>query len=147
MATADLAAADPLAAARTWLLSHPAVTAALGGPDRVGRRNEPPYPRIVLTDTPGGADRDLRWLVAPELAVHALGDVDGTPGPAALRRILYITLVALTELPDHAPAPGAPVVTSVVSTSAVGWTPEPTGQPKYSAAVRLYMHPPQPVTP
>jgi hypothetical protein len=143
MATADLAAADGLAAARTWLLSHPDVTAALGGPGRVGSRNEPPYPRVILSDTPGGSDRGLRWLLAPEVTVAVIGDLDGSPGKAELRRILYVVLGALLELPDvPQDAPGVPVVTSVDSSAGGGWSPEPTGQPRYISAVRISIHPP-----
>jgi hypothetical protein len=143
MPPGNLAAADGLAAARVWLLSHPAVTAALGGPDRVGPRNVPPYPRLLLTDGPGGSDRNLRWLIAPLITVAALGDLDGTPGKAELRRILYVALTALAELPDFPTAPGAPVVTQVESAAGVGWSPEPTGQPRYIASVRVFIHPPQ----
>jgi len=135
VAVGDLAAVDPLASARTWLLSHPAVLWP------VEPRNEAPYPRCVLTDPPGGSDRGLRWLLAPELTLHMLGDIDGTPGKAELRRMMYVTLEALFELPNFPPAPGAPVVTSVESSGAVGWSPEPTGQPRYIASVRMYMHP------
>jgi len=144
MSAADLAAADGLAAARAWLLSHPGVTAALGGPDRVGPRNEPPFPRVRLTDSPG-TDRDLRWLLATDMTVHVLGDYDGTPGKAELRRILYTVLGALTELPsaDQSGA-GVPIVTSVISTAGGGWSPEPSGQPRYVASVRVYIHPPFP---
>jgi hypothetical protein len=139
VATADLAAADPLAAARTWLLSHPAITWPIES------RNQAPYPCVVLTDPPSGSMRGARWLIAPELTLHALGDPDGSTGKAELRRILVVTLSALIELPDYPTAPGAPVVTNVESSGSVGWSPEPTGQPRYVTSVRMYMHPPQAV--
>ncbi|GAA3471042.1 hypothetical protein [Nonomuraea roseola] len=46
VATEDLSRADPVPAILAWLRAHPAVTAALGGPDRVGAYSEEPYPRL-----------------------------------------------------------------------------------------------------
>ena len=136
----DLARADPLPRVLSWLAAHPAVTAELGGAGRVGAVNEPPYPRLRLLDV-AADDRGLRWLVAPEIQVEAYGDLDGSPGKAALRRILYVALGALQELPDQAPTPGGPTITGVVSSRGGGWVPEPSGQPSYVAAVRVYTHP------
>jgi hypothetical protein len=123
-----------------WLSGHAAVTAAFGGADRVGAVNEPPYPRLRVIDT-GGDDRDLRWLIAQDIQVEAYGDLDGAPGKAELRRILYVALGALAELPDQPPAVDYPIITSVRSLRGGGWVPEPTGQPRYLAAVRVYAHP------
>lgn len=131
---------DPVATARTWLLSRQAVTDALGGPDRVGPVNEPPYPCVRLTDPPG-SDRSLRHLIAPLLQVEVYGDMDGSPGKPVLRRILYTVLEELAALPDQPTAPGESVVTAVISTGGGGWTPEPTGQPRYIATVQMFMHP------
>lgn len=141
MAAEDLADAHPLPRVLAWLSGHPAVTAALGGPGRVGRVNTPPYPRIRLTDTPGGSDRDVRWLIAPEIQVEVYGDLDGQPGNAALRRICYIALAAMRELPDQPTPPGGPVITYVTSSRAGGPVPEPSGQPRYVAACQVWAHP------
>jgi hypothetical protein len=139
--TVDLARADPLPRVMAWLAEHAEVTAVLGGAGRVGARNEPPYPRLRILDTPGGDDRGLRWLIAPEIQVEAYGDLDGSPGKAALRQILYTALSALMELPDQPPVPGYPIVTQVASSRSGGWVPEPSGQPRYLAAVRVWSHP------
>lgn len=137
----DLPRADPLPLVVAFLAGHPKVTAALGGPGRVGLYNQAPYPCLTVTDTVGGGDRDLRWLLAPELEFAAFGDLDGAPGKATLRRILYVALGAVTELPELEPAPGDPVITDVRSTRGGGYIPEPTGQPRYVAAVRVWTHP------
>lgn len=143
MAVGDLARADPLPVVLSWLGGHPVLTDALGGSGRVDGRNEPPYPRVRLLDPTGGSDLGLRWLVAPRIQVEALGDLDGSPGKAELRRICYLTLGALTELPERTAAAGDPVVTAVESAAGGGWSPLPNGQPRYLTAVRVYLHPPQ----
>jgi hypothetical protein len=140
MGAADLAAADPVPAVIEWLGSHPVVTAALGGAGRVGFDNAPPYPRLRVTEGTGGDDRDLRWLLAPEVQIEALGDLDGSPGKEALRQALYTALGALAELPDQ-PSTAGPVITAVRSSRAGGWVPEASGQPRYLAAVRVHVHP------
>lgn len=138
----DLVDADPVKAARTYLLGRPAVAEALGGLDRIGLVNKPPYPRLGIEDTPGGSDLDLNWLIAPELTLKLWGDLDGAPGKAELRRIFYVVLQELADMPNHPTVPGQPVVTRVLSTGAGGWSPEPTGQPRYTSRVQLFMHPP-----
>ena len=143
----DLADADPVAIARTHLLADPKVTEVLGGADRVGARNQPPYPCVRLTDPPGD-DRTLVHLIAPVVQIEVYGDPDGSPGKPALRRILYTVLQSLARLPETPTVAGEPVVTAVVSTGGGGWSPEPTGQPRYLATVRMYMHPGiEPATP
>lgn len=136
----DLADVDPVATARTFLLASARVSEVLGGPDRVGAHNEPPYPCVVLTDVPG-SDRDLTHLLAPLLQVEVFGDPDGSPGKPALRRILYTVLAELKALREQTFGPGEPVVTDVRSTGGGGWSPEPTGQPRYLATVQMFMHP------
>jgi hypothetical protein len=144
---ADLAAADALAVARAWLDAHEGVRRALdpvnvaGG--RVGPYNEPPYPRLRLSEAPGD-DRDLRWLLAPVLTIEALGDLDGTITPTVLRQIMYAALGALTELPEAEVPPGQPVVTSVRSLSGAVNSPLPTGQERYVTTVQFSIHPPTP---
>lgn len=138
-----LTEADPIPITRAWLLASPLVTEALGGPDRVSAHNEPPYPCAVLTDVPG-SDRGLRHLIAPLVQVEVIGDVDGTPGKPALRRALYTILERLRDLPETEQTdPTLPIVTAVVSTGGGGWSPLPTGQPRYLATVQVYMHPPR----
>lgn len=142
MPAADLARADPLPAVIAWLDAHPAVAGELGGTGRVAGTNEPPYPRLRLTDPPGD-DRQLRWLMAARLRVEALGDLDGSPGKAALRRVLYVALGALKELPDQPANAGGVVITEVVSSAGGGWSPLASGQPRYLATVSVYAHPPR----
>lgn len=138
----DLTAADPAAIGIAHLLADPAVTVALGGPGRVGSRNSPPFPRLRVLDVPGGDDRALRWLISAPLQVEAYGDQDGLPGKAALRRILYVALQSLERLPRVPVGPYDPVVTAVQSRGGGGWSPEPSGQPRYVATVLLTLHPP-----
>jgi hypothetical protein len=137
-----LTRADPVAAARAWLLTRQSVTDALGGPDRIGADNVPPYPCVVLTDPPGD-DRFLRHLVAPILQVEVLGDMDGSPGKPVLREILFTVLEELVALSDSVQTdPTVGVVTAVTSSGGGGWVPLPTGQPRYLATVQIHMHPP-----
>lgn len=139
---ADVVDADPAAVVIAYFHVHGALTEALNG-GGISARNEPPYPHLQVLDTPGGSDRALTWLIAPEVTIRAYGDLDGTPGKAVLRRVLYTALQALRDLPNVPAGPGQPVVTAVDFTGAGGWLPEPTGQPCYVARPRLYMHPPQ----
>lgn len=141
MAVDDLALADPLPRVMSWLGAHSAVTAALGGAERVGMFNEPPFPRLRVLDVPGGSDGQLRWLVATNVQLEVYGDLSGAPGKAALRRALYVALGALRELPDQAAPAGGPVITEVRSSTSGAWSPEPSGQPRYVASVLVYSHP------
>lgn len=138
----DLVDADPVGTVIAFLNANSAVLEALGGSGRIGLLNKPPYPCLGVVDTPGGSDRNLRWLIAPEITLNLWGDLDGSPGKAELRRIMYVVLQELRDLPERPTEPGHPVVTSVESTGAVGWAPEPTGQGKYTARIQIYMHPP-----
>jgi hypothetical protein len=137
----DLSLNDPIPRVVSWLTAHTEVTSALGGSGRVGALNAPPYPCIRVLDTAGGDDRDLRWLMAPEVQIEVYGDLDGSPGKEALRRILYTALGALTELPYQPYDPEYPVVTDVTVSRSGGWVPEPSGQPRYLAAVKIWLHP------
>lgn len=142
----DLADTDVVALARRFLLARADVVEALGGEGRVASLNEPPYPRVRLLDPPGD-DRDLTHLIAPLLQVEILGDPGLTGQKPALRKAMYRVLQALRQLPEQQALgeweriEGEPVVTAVVSTGGGGYVPEPTGQPKYIATVRLYVHP------
>lgn len=144
MAADALTRADPIPRVMAYLAAHGQVGDALGAPGdasgHIGPGNVPPYPRVRLFETPSGSDGDLRRLISPELQLEFLGDLDGAPGKAELRRIAYLVLGALAELPDQpAPAEG-PVITAVTSSRAVAWLPEPTGQPRYIAGVRVWSH-------
>jgi hypothetical protein len=136
-----LARADPIPRVISWLGTHSAVSAELGGSGRVGAYNEPPYPRLRVIDVAGGDDRQLLWLLTTGVQLEAYGDLSGAPGKAALRRALYVALGALMELPDQAAPEGGPVVTAIRSSTAGSWSPEPSGQPRYVASVRVYSHP------
>lgn len=137
----DIVRADPLPRVLAWLSGHAAVTAALGGTGRVGARNVPPYPRLIITDPPGGDDRQLLWLMSKAVQVEAVGDLDGTPGKAALNAILYTALGVLVDLPDQPTPSGGPVITAVRSSVAGGWSPLPSGQPRYIAQIQVFAHP------
>lgn len=138
----DLVDADPAGFLIAYLANNSVVTEALGGPGRVGLKNKPPYPRLGIADTPGGSDLDFRWLSAPELTLKLWGDLDGSPGKAQLRRILFTIVQVIRDIPDQPSVPGQPVITAVRSNGAFGWLPEPTGQPKYEGRIQLFMHPP-----
>lgn len=143
-AAGDLPRADPMPRMLAWLNTHLAVAEALGGPDRVDANNQPPYPRVRVLDVPGSDLRDPIWLLTQEVQLKAYGDLDGRPGKQQLRRIAYTVLGALTELPDKVPLAGDPIITAVKLLRSPGWVPEPTGQPCYDWAVRVYSHPPAP---
>jgi hypothetical protein len=140
---ADLVDADPAAAVIAYLSGHPAVTEALGGSDRISADNEPPYPHLGVLDTPGGSDRDMVWLIAPEVTLQLWGDKDGTPGKAVLRGVFFTILQALRDLPNQPTEPGQPVITAVGNSGAGGWSPEPDNQPRYLARRQIFLHPPQ----
>ena len=141
MAAVDLSLNDPIPRVLSWLTAHTEVTSALGAAGRIGASNTPPYPCIRVLDTGGGDDRDLRWLMAPEVQIEVYGDLDGSPGKEALRRILYTALGALTELPYQPHDPAYPTITDVTVSRSGGWVPEPSGQPRYLAAVKIWLHP------
>lgn len=141
MAVDDLARADPLPRIISWLSTHSALAAELGGAGRVGLYNEPPFPRLRVIDVPGGNDRYLTWLIAVNIQIEVFGDLSGTPGKAALRRALYVALGALMELPEQDIPPGAPVITAIRSQGGGVWAPEPSGQPRYIASTLVYAHP------
>jgi hypothetical protein len=141
VAVDDLAKADPIPRVVAWLNDHPAVTSALGGANRVSAVNEPPYPRLRISDV-GGDDRDLTWLIATDVQIEAYGDLDGAPGREELRRILYVALGALVELPEQPVALTDVVVSRVQSLRAGGFIAEPTGQPRYLSVVRIMSHAP-----
>jgi hypothetical protein len=136
----DVVDADALAVVLAALNAHPGLLEAFGhGGPFASARNEPPYPHVRLTDTPGGAERTLDWLTAQELTVETHGDLDGSPGKARLRELHVRVLQVIRDLPkqpqDH------PVVTGVSFPGARGYVPEPTGQPRYLSRVQVAIHP------
>lgn len=142
----DLVDTDVLALTRRYLLSLPSVTEVLGGEGRVGPRNEPPYPMLRLTDPPGD-DRSLNHLIAPLVQFEMYGDPAATGQKPMLRKALYRVLQEMGRLPERQ-ALGEfehrehePWVTNVGSTGGGGYVPEPTGQPRYIATLRLHVHP------
>lgn len=139
MAPHPLVEVDPAALAIAYLVAHDDVRAALGV-GLVGGVNRPPYPRVVVSDPPGD-DRYLTWLIAPTLQIEAIGDLDGTPGKAALRRLAMTVVGALAEWPSAPAIEGQPVITEVRSIGGLGWMPLPTGQPRYVATLRAWIHP------
>jgi hypothetical protein len=143
-AAPGIADADALALALTHLREHPRVLGVLGdNPERIGSRNRPPYPCVRLIETPGGSDRDGRWLLAPEVQFEVYGDLDESRGSADLRRIAYIVLGALLEMPDRTARPGEAVATHVQPSGKIALIPEPTGQKRYVGSVLVAIHPPQ----
>uniref|UniRef100_UPI003F49A5E7 hypothetical protein n=1 Tax=Nonomuraea sp. CA-251285 TaxID=3240002 RepID=UPI003F49A5E7 len=140
MSVEVLPGADPLGRVVGWLLAHPAVTAALGGPDRVSADNEGPYPHLQVTDV-GGNYRAAQWLVATDIQVEALADLDGGTDRATLKRLMLLACAAVAELPEH-PAPlGGPVISQVESQGARGWVPLASGQGRYLTILRVWSHP------
>jgi hypothetical protein len=137
---ATLADTDPVTVALRYLRAAPEVLALLDGdPDRIRGDNRPPYPRVRLLPAPGD-DLDMTWLLAPAVQVEAIGDLDGSPGPAALRRLLYTCLAALRDLPNHPTPAGEPVVTEVRAYGTV-WSPLPNTQPRWLATCSFWLHP------
>jgi hypothetical protein len=138
---ASLADADPLAFILKRIRTDPAVLALLGD-GGVGASNMPPYPRVVLTDPPGGDFHgEARWLIATAIRIDVLGDIDGRPGRAALKALMYAVIESIREIPYEQSQPGDPVITDVVFAPA-GFSPIGAGQPRYVLTATLYSHPP-----
>lgn len=137
----DLSTADPIATALAWLQGHASVLAQFGSVTHVSGLNEPLYPHLVVTPSGGGTDRDGVWLVAPEVQIETWGDPDGSPGRAELRRLHYVAVMALKELPRRAHTTATTVVTAVAPTSSAVWSPDPLGQPRWLGTFSLSLHP------
>jgi hypothetical protein len=146
----DLAAADPVAVVVARLRGSDKVKTELGFTadddvdDHIGLRNVVPYPRLIVSDPPGGSLRGLRWLMSPIVQVEAVGDLDGRPGAAALRRLLLVALQEVAGVPETPSMPGEPVVTNIGADGSLGWVPLPNGQPRYLSSVQVFLHPPLP---
>lgn len=140
--TADpIESIDVVARVVAHLAAHPRVVAVLGDGHRVGGRNQPPYPRVRVTQPPGGSLREGRWLLAPTVEVEVLGDVDGSPGDPAMVAAWTATIAALRDLPDQPHVPGLPVVTAVTFPGGGGSSPEPNGQPRWLFTAQIHVHP------
>ncbi|AUY50458.1 hypothetical protein [Streptomyces sp. CB01881] len=137
----DLASLDAELLVVDWLSNHEELTGVLGGKGRIGARNAPPYPRIRITQIPGGAAAGWRWLGTFHIQVEALGDLDRSTARPALHLAFSTAVKALHELTVRPALPGQPVVTAVQALSTGGWLPEPTGQGRYLGVVALTAHP------
>jgi hypothetical protein len=144
MAPHPLTEVDPAALGISYLSGHPDVVAALaaygGTAGRVAGVNRPPFPRITVSDPPSGFGR-LVWLVSPALQIEVIGDLDGTPGKAALYKLAMTAVGALVQWPEQTFGPDDAVITQVVA-QMPGWMPLPTGQPRYVSTATVWMHPP-----
>ncbi|MBG0818740.1 hypothetical protein [Planomonospora sp. ID82291] len=137
----SIADADPIPAAIARLSADPALTAALGGPGRVGADHVPPYPRLRVRPAAGGFD-DLRThRVGVALRLEALDSVKTPVGEERLRRILYLALARLTALPEMPTAPGEPIITDVSSNGGGGPVPEADGRSRWVSTVQIAAHP------
>lgn len=135
----DVVDADALAVCRAYLASVDSLVQAFGDGEAFTSDNEPPYPHCQITDTPGGSNRTMDWVTWQELTIETLGDLDGNPGKAALKRLHTLVLQALRDLPKQ-PQDG-PVVTGMLFPGAHGYVPLPTGQPRYLSRVTVVIHP------
>jgi hypothetical protein len=138
---------NPVAIASTWLEADPLLLAAFadaGADPLLGVPLlgvvRPPYPMLRVVKTPGGNLGDLRWRTEPELQVEVWGDLDGTPGPAALERILLVALERLKALELYDYQPWEPVVTHVRAGDPFALD-DPSGQPRWLSSVGLTVHP------
>lgn len=138
---ADLSTADPLIEALNWLRTHAGFLATFGGSDHVSGIAEPPYPHLTLSPASAGSDRALRWDTAPEIQVETYGPPDLTVGRAELRRLHYVALSALVELPRRAHDGSMTVVSRVNAVGAAQWSPLPLGQPRWLSVLELVVHP------
>jgi hypothetical protein len=140
----DLADADPVGAATGWLAGHVDLTELLveeatGSGRQVGVLNTPPYPRLRIADS--NADlRDMRGLSWVSLTIDVLGDPDGRPGKAALRRVAIATAETLGQLTEQESVGGC--VFTQVTADGIAWAPlAPVNQPRYVLTSTLWHHP------
>lgn len=142
MPVGALADADGLAVTLTWLRAHPAVLGQVGGdPGRIGPDNRPPYPRLLVVDG-GSDDGDLVWTSEQSVRLEAVGDLDDTVGPQALRRMLYVAMAAVAELPDRDGLTVTDTIVSRVRASGGAAFAPLGGQRRYVATLQMSVHPP-----
>jgi hypothetical protein len=137
LAAADV---DPVAAALAYLKAVPEVVDAFGGADHISGEIEAPWPRLRISDGPGGSLGNLRWATAPEIMLEVFGDPTGWPGKAEVRRLTMLAAAALVRLPEQDPPAPGPVV-ALVTVGTLSETPLTSGQPHYSLTLSMVMHP------
>lgn len=107
-----------------------------------GDLNEPPYPRLLATVTPGGTvDPVSRWRRTAPVQLEAVGDLDGRYESALLADLLEEAVQVLLTLPDLEYPRGVPVVTFVDTSQAAFWSPRPQAQPAWRQIVRITARP------
>lgn len=142
---ADLTSADAVAISLAWLRQHTGVLQALGGADHITGLLEAPWPHVVVSPSPGGDLRGLRWDTVQEVSLDVHDDPAGTLGQAGLWRLAVLCATALTELPDREFAATEPVVCEAEPSGSVIWSPLETGQGRWQVSLSLVVHPPHSV--
>lgn len=140
----EQADADPVGAVTGWLAGHPDLVVewraiATGDGRFVGKVDAPPYPRLVIGDT--DADQfGMRGLSEVRLTIAVLGDVDGRPGVAALRRFAMQVAEVLDEITTVPAVAGC--VFSRVQIAGPSWSPIPPNErPRYLLTPTLRSRP------
>lgn len=142
-----LADADPLGAATGWLAGHPDLAVELqanatAAGRQVGAVNEPPFPRLVLTET----NCDLRQFTGlswTSINVDVYGDPGGRHGKAFLARLAIATAETLRQLREQ-PRVGGCVFTEVTANGG-RWAPiAGTMQPRFVITATLWWRPANP---
>jgi hypothetical protein len=140
----ELADADPVGGATGWLAGHADLAAlqaelATGEGRWIGTYNAPPYPRLRITDT----SADLMLFRGPQdvtLSIDVLGDIDGRPGKAQLRRFAVAVIECLDQL-TYVPEAGG-CVFSLATVTGPYWSPlPPANQPRYVLSAQLRSRP------
>uniref|UniRef100_UPI003F4960C5 hypothetical protein n=1 Tax=Streptosporangium sp. CA-235898 TaxID=3240073 RepID=UPI003F4960C5 len=143
-----LADADPVPVVLAWWAAHSALTAELGGPGRVGAYSEEPYPRLRAHEVPGGSasgsNGEMLYLVTTCLQVEALGASADSPGVGQLKRINFVALGALAQLP-YQPYVSGPIITGVRFVPGSGGPmPDIDGRSRWVSKVMISSHAPRP---
>jgi hypothetical protein len=136
-----LADVNPVAEVLSWLQGHTGLIAVLGSSAHVTGLVEPPYPHVQVSPGAGGDYRELVWAVAPEVVVSTWGNVDGTPGQAALRAIHQLALAACAEIPRRQHITGQTVVSRVTPSSSVVPAGTPLGSRGWTTTLSVVCHP------
>ncbi|MGW8387097.1 hypothetical protein ACWGMW_07800 [Streptomyces albidoflavus] len=139
--TPALADADPVSELLAWLQQSPGAAEALGGTGRVSGIAEAPWPHLRVTHGPGGTLGDLTWATTPEVTLEVYGDPGGWPGQAELRRVLLRCAQEAQALVGAAQPPGRPVVSSVMPSGLLVWSPLVDGQPRWLMNLAVTLHP------
>lgn len=139
----DLSDADPVAVVLDWLKDHPDNIALLGGPEHVSGIAEGPWPQVVVSDAPAGDFRDFIWSAELGVTLEVIGHPNGTPGPAALRRLAVKQAGLVAQLPERDVTATDPVVSKVRSSGVAAWAPLTNGQPRFVLDLLLTIRPPR----